>query len=137
MFKKRRDTAPELEVKQETDPLFSFLDNQDREVHITQEMAHLYIGQGTNVRMWNTCLQPEQPRVQIDLAPVEAGERDEEQQQSQLIVDKAIQINTDYKLGSFDKIKDLDLNELPMLPATILQGIRDGLRHMSPGINKE
>ncbi len=86
-------------------------------------MAKLYIGQGTNVRMWNTCLQPEQPRVQIDLAPVEVSEREEEQQQFELIVDKAIQINTDYKLGSFDKIKDLNLNELPMLPATILQGI--------------
>ncbi len=61
----------------------------------------------------------------------------EAQQQFDLIVDKAIQINTDYKLGSFDKIRDLDLNDLPMLPATILQGIQDGLRHMSPGIDDE
>ncbi len=47
----------------------------------------------------------------------------EAQQQFELIADKAIQINTYYKLGSFDKIKDLDLNEMLMLPATILQGL--------------
>ncbi len=62
---------------------------------MTQEMANMYIGQGTNVRMWNTCLQLEKPRVQIDLAPMEVDEQVEAQQQFQLIIDKAIQINND------------------------------------------
>ncbi|MCP4607046.1 MAG: hypothetical protein GY847_42125, partial [Proteobacteria bacterium] len=64
-------------------------------------------------------------------------ERVEREQQFDLIVDKAIQIQTQYKLGSLDKIGDLDLNEQPMLPAVILQGIRDGFHHMSPGITNQ
>ncbi len=86
--------------------------------------------------MWNTCIDPQKPRVQIDLATVE-GEETEEQAQFQLIVDKAIQIDTAYKLSSFDKIKDLNLKDLPMLPATILQGIRNAFRSLSPGITNE
>ncbi len=88
------------------------------------------------MRMWNTCIDPQKPRVQIDLATVD-GEETEEQEQFQLIIDKVVQVDTAYKLGSFDKIKDLDLNELPMLPATILKGIQDALRSMSPEITNE
>ncbi len=54
VFKKRRNIADELEERREMDSLFSFIDNHDREVHVTQEMARLYIGQGTNMHMWNT-----------------------------------------------------------------------------------
>ncbi len=136
MFKERRDSAEELDQRHDTDPLFAFIDSHDRTVHVTQGMADLYIGQGTNIRMWNTCIDPQKPRVQIDLATVD-GEETEEQEQFQLIVDKAIQIDTVYKLGSFDKIRDLNLNDLPMLPATILQGIRDALHSMLPGITNE
>ncbi len=69
VFKKRRDAADELEEERVMDPLFSYNDDHDRAVHVTQEMADMYIGQGTNVCIRNTCLQPEKPRVQIDLAP--------------------------------------------------------------------
>ncbi len=89
VFKKRREDADVLDEERLTDLLFLYNDEHDRAVHVTQEMANLYIGQGTNVRMWNMCLQPEKPRVQIDLAPMEAGKRVEAQQQFELIIDKA------------------------------------------------
>ncbi len=64
------------DVNQLDDPLFAFLDSEQREVHVTLEFAAQYQGP-VNPHMWNMSLYPEKPQVQINLASVEEGEENE------------------------------------------------------------
>ncbi len=130
---KRTAEVAELDKKCEGDPLFAFLDTQQKEVHVTKEIVVQYQGPA-NPRMWNTSLHPEWTCMQINLANVEEGEKNEERQVFSLIVDKAIQIDTKYRLGSFECIEHFNLEKAPIIVAVYVQALCNLLRATSDAL---
>ncbi len=126
----------ELDKQHEGDLLFAFLDDQQKEVHVTKEFAVQYQGPA-NPCMWNTSLHPVRTRVLINLANVEEREKNEERQVFGLIVDKAIQIDTKYRLGSFECIEHFDLEKAPIIVAIYIQALRNLLRATSDADNEQ
>ncbi len=75
--------------------------------------------------------------MQINLANVEEGEKNEERQVFSLIVDKAIQIDTKYRLGSFECIEHFELEKAPVIVAIYVQALRNLLRVTSDTDNAQ
>ncbi len=75
--------------------------------------------------------------MQINLANVEEGEKNEERQVFNLIVDKAIQIDTKYRLSSFECIEHFDLEKAPVIVAIYVQALCNLLRATSDADNEQ
>ncbi len=99
-------------------------------MQLTRQMADLYL-RPMCTRMWNTCLEPEKPQVQLNFGPVKEKEQEEACQQFELIVNKAIQIDSTYRVGHLEHLRDFNMNDYLPLLMCVLQGVHTFFRTMS------